>query len=301
LSVPPVEPAASGQVEQQLSAVEAAIVAVAAADIARRATKAVARLRKGWMYGTAAAWRIARTDAERILTRGRINVADRLRRLLPRAGVVGAGTVGGRTTTTWTPLDSPGIADRLLTLDQSVAGRLQAAVDAIPIDRPASRADLDEVTARVERAKTATRAAVGDTVHETASNAAVDAAQDAGIGLIWRAERDSCLICASMAGARMDAHGWFHPVKRYTASRTLLEPLRPPAHPRCRCVTVPDTPGMADGLQREAERSVAYGWADHESTAARLRAVDALLRAPSMLPVTVQRRARAARAAGTFK
>jgi hypothetical protein len=297
-SVPVPSDALSGSdAEARLSALESAVVAVAAADIARRTGKAVARLRKGWMYGTAAAWRVARTDAARLLTGGTVDVSRRLRNLLGRAGRVGASTVGGTVQAGWSPMNEPRVADRLLSLDQHVTGRLQAAVDAIPTERPETRSDLTEVLTRVERAKTATQAAVGDTVHETATAAAIDAADG---DLIWRAERDACLICLSMAGATIGADGSFRPVKRYTQSRVFLNPLRIPAHPRCRCVAVRDTPGMADGLKREAERSIAYGWANHESTAARLRAVDALLRAGSRLPVTVQRRARSARDAGTF-
>ena len=283
--------------EARLAALEAAIVAVAAADIARRTAKAVARLRKGWMLGTAVAWRIARQDAARLLTAGTVDVSRRLRNLLPRARRVGAATVAGTAQVGWSPLADPRIADRLLTLDQDVTGRLQSAVDAIPIERPSSRSDLGDVITRVERAKTTTQAAVGDTVHEAATGAAIDSASGP---LVWRAERSACLACQSMAGARINTDGWFTPVKRYTQSRLLAEPVRPPLHPHCRCVLIADTPGIADGLQREAERNIAYGWANHESTAARLRAVDALLTAGSRLPVTVQRRARSARTAGTF-
>ncbi len=287
-------------VEARLAALEAAVVAVAAADIARRTAKAATRLRRGWLYGTAVAWRVARTDAARILTAGTVDVSRRLRNLLPRAGKVGASTVGGKVAARWSPLNEPRIADRLLTLDQDVTGRLQAAVDAIPVGRPETRSDLTEILARVERAKKATQAEVGDTVHEAATGAAIDTAEESGIGLVWVAERSACAACQSMAGARMDADGWFRPVKRYTDSRLLLAPAKPGLHPHCRCHLAPDTPGFADGLQREAERSIAYGWSAYDSLPARLRAVDALLTAGSRLPVTVQRRARSARATGTF-
>lgn len=293
-TVPPGGP--GSDVEAQLAGLESAVVAVAAADIARRTAKALTRLRKGWMYGTAAAWRVARTDAARILTGGTVDVSRRLRNLLGRAGRVGASTVGGRVSGGWSPVSEPRVADRLLSMDQHVVGRLQAAVDAIPTERPETRGDLTEVLKRVERAKTATQTSIGDTVHEAATAAAIDAADE---GLVWRAERDACAACTSMAGAVMH-NGWFTPVKRYTGSQLLAEPVRPPLHPHCRCVLIPDTPGIADGLQREAERSVAYGWSASDSLPARLRAVDALLRTGSRLPVTVQRRARSARATGTF-
>lgn len=296
-TVPPGGP--GSDVEAQLAALESAVVAVAAADIARRTGKASARLRKGWLYGTAAAWRIARQDATRILTAGTVDVSRRVRNLIGRAGRVGAATVGARVQPGWSAVTDPRVADRLLVMDQHAAGRLQAAVDAIPVDRPQTRADLTEVLTRVERAKTATQTNIGDTVHEAATGAAVNAATSEGIGLVWRAERDACAACQSMAGAVL-SDGLFRPVKRYTDSRILLTAALPPLHPHCRCVAIPDTPGIADGLQREAERSIAYGWSAYDSLPARLRAVDALLRAGSRLPVTVQRRARSARDAGTF-
>jgi hypothetical protein len=82
----------------------------------------------------------------------------------------------------------------------------------------------------------------------------------------------------------------------------------PPLHANCRCRAIPwDDSWTAEGvpfslaLQREAQRSLAYGRArSSESRAARLRAVRELLRTTDDLLPAVETRARSALRTGRF-
>jgi hypothetical protein len=147
------------------------------------------------------------------------------------------------------------------------------------------------------------------------------AAEAAGVGVLWVAERDGCLHCAAYAGVVAGADGAF-PADLTFADRPLppppatgpdgrAHPTRtaavrgPPRHPRCRCQLSPYSPEddgpYARALRREARRAVLKGWSrPSESGAARLRAADRLLHAGVTLPASVQAEARRAVARGRF-
>ena len=143
-----------------------------------------------------------------------------------------------------------------------------------------------------------------------AVNTGVAAAAEAqGQRLLWVSERGACLACRALAGAvtnpgepfeRLVPVGYIYP-----------EPVRlPPRHPHCQCrVEAYDGPpastdmsagDYASALAREARRSIATGGSQYDSQAARLRALDTLLRVGAHLPRTVAGRARRAAARRAF-
>lgn len=129
--------------------------------------------------------------------------------------------------------------------------------------------------------------------------------------LLWRAERDACVYCLSLAGALTEPGEPFRPVVA-VADRSQVPDhpvLAPPAHPWCRCALEPWfgaaeadlTPlDLPHALRREAQRSLASGQAQ-ASQAYRLRAAHRLLDLGNLLiPKTVQKRARKSLATGAF-
>ena len=136
-------------------------------------------------------------------------------------------------------------------------------------------------------------------------------AQAAGLARVWVSEADACVVCLVYAGRIARPGGSFpgglswDPNRRRPAAKPIDGP---PAHINCRCRAVPwDQRWRADGvpfplaLQREAQRSVAYGrTTGAESRASRVRAAAELLRTqPELLPA-VQARARTAVRTGHF-
>lgn len=100
---------------------------------------------------------------------------------------------------------------------------------------------------------------------------------------IVKAERDGCLTCLSKAGTTE----------------------KPPFHPRCRCTSLvleaESAKAVAQGLKREAERSILRGWSlPGESEAKRLEAARSLLARGTSLPKSVQNYARKAIREGHF-
>lgn len=150
-----------------------------------------------------------------------------------------------------------------------------------------------------------------------AANAAVNegvehVADALGTDRVWVAERlDACLECLAYQGHVVKAGEWFPGGLTFRAAGKKRFPddiPGPPRHPNCRCRVQPWLGEWADGagvsyldvLRREAQRAVLRGDAG-ESTTARLSAADKLLQAGTRLPVTVERRARRAIAAGEFR
>lgn len=126
---------------------------------------------------------------------------------------------------------------------------------------------------------------------------------DDDLMLMWRAERNACLVCLGYAGALARSGELFEPVVVVADESARPGPLPgPPAHPRCRCRTElwrgdPDGLRPTDlplALRREAQRSIATG-NTQGSRPARVRAADRLLKAAELLiPKSVQRRAKEA-------
>jgi hypothetical protein len=145
------------------------------------------------------------------------------------------------------------------------------------------------------------------TAINTAVNlAAHDAAVEHGAELLWFAEPDACVVCLALAGSVVGADEDFdetatfgrHPTPWHRSSG---EPLRPPRHPRCRCRCEPWLGHAAGGgvttlpmaLKREAQRSIALGWAlDSEPDSVRRDAANRLLARGANLPKSVKWRAR---------
>lgn len=158
----------------------------------------------------------------------------------------------------------------------------------------------------VERARDNMRAIGAAEVNSTAARASEATARSLGApGVVWVAERDACVNCVALAGQVA------RPGQSFDGSLTWGDkPIqwpgfngRPPRHPNCRCRLIPWDGGREtpDALKREAERSIARGWSlPTESNAARLRALDRLLKQGTGLPPSVVRRARAALAAGNW-
>lgn len=159
----------------------------------------------------------------------------------------------------------------------------------------------------VTKARDDLKAVASSEVNSTASRASEVTARSLGArGVVWVAERDACVNCIALSG-QVVRFG-----QSFDGSLTWGDkPLawsgfsgKPPRHPHCRCRLVPWDGGQEtpDALKREAERSLARGWSlPTESNAARLRALDRLLRQPgTRLPPSVVRRARQALAAGNF-
>ena len=128
---------------------------------------------------------------------------------------------------------------------------------------------------------------------------------------LWVSEASACVRCLAYTG-RIAPVGepfpgglsWDPRQRRITAAGV----DGPPLHPSCRCRAVPwDDAWTASGtpfplaLQREAQRSIAYGTArPSESRAVRLRAARELLRTVDDLLPAVEARAQAAVRAGAF-
>jgi hypothetical protein len=128
---------------------------------------------------------------------------------------------------------------------------------------------------------------------------------------LWVSEADACVNCLAYTG-RTAAPGepfpgglsWDPRQRRGRAEGV----DGPPLHSNCRCRAVPwDDAWTASGtpfplaLQREAQRSIAYGTARaSESRAVRLRAARELLRTVDDLLPAVEARARTAVRAGAF-
>ncbi len=128
-----------------------------------------------------------------------------------------------------------------------------------------------------------------------AANAAIwHTAAREGARLIWRDERDACVVCLALAGHTVDPSegeafdefATFDPTHSPTPVWPPGMPLTyPPRHPHCRCwveVWRGSAAGLVDlsqALRREALRSALRGWSlPSESNAARLRAAEHVLR-----------------------
>lgn len=190
-------------------------------------------------------------------------------------------------------------------LDAMTGVRVVQAADLARTLKLQSKTDLNAVIGRVSSVKSRADGQVRWTAHE-GMNAGVSAvAERLGAALLWIPERDACLACLAHAGWSV------RPGETFPAGLTYGDkPIRedgvlyPPLHPGCRCKVVvwrgevgppPEMRARVDAAARlaaEARRSVVYGWTEHESQAATLRAMSRLLRRGAALPASVERRAR---------
>lgn len=187
-----------------------------------------------------------------------------------------------------------------ITFDNALEEIIAAAVE--EINREPHRAEQI-----YNEASTRTQSLSRTEVNREASIASEATARALGAaGVIWVAERDACVHCIGLAGMTAAFGQPFPAESRFTEKQLNWAGYngRPPRHPNCRCrlIAWDGTDQTTEALKREAERSVARGWSlPSESNAARLRALDRLLRDGALrLPPSVVRRARRALAHGGF-
>jgi hypothetical protein len=118
-----------------------------------------------------------------------------------------------------------------------------------------------------------------------------------GVGRVWVPERTACVVCAKYAGEVAARGGGFPLGLTFGAVPTDREPVPdPPRHPHCRCRTTPWSPDWAtpgvlsfpEALKREAERSIAKGFAlPSEPAPVRVAAAERLLATGPNLPASV--------------
>lgn len=149
-------------------------------------------------------------------------------------------------------------------------------------------------------------------VVNTAVHEGLDAVVQATAPLrLWVSEADACVRCMAYTGRTVAADEAFPGGLSWDPRQRVIgapDVDGPPLHGHCRCRAVPwddawTTEGITfpDALQREAERSIAYGRArPSESRASRLRAVRELLRTTDDLLPAVETRARTALREGRF-
>jgi hypothetical protein len=132
-----------------------------------------------------------------------------------------------------------------------------------------------------------------------------------GLRVVWVAERGACLTCLALSGHVIDPNSGtgfdefatFSPHGAPQVWPPGMPLMAPPRHPHCRCrlrIIAADNTMLPEALRREAQRSVARGWSDHDSRKSRLTAADRLMARGAPLPRTVQERARVDVARGSF-
>jgi len=202
------------------------------------------------------------------------------------------------------PTGESAARDAAETAWRNLAARLAAARLAAG-EEPGLAFLVAEVRSAVSSAQAATARALSWQVNRAATDArlAVYAERQAAGGpplrVVWVAERDGCVDCVGMQGQVQDVGAAFTPESFDPRGPApvygdVLD--GPPRHPNCRCqltaVPAGDDGGYAEGLRREAERSIANGYAlDSEPESTRLRAAEALVNRPNRLPRTVVERA----------
>lgn len=174
-------------------------------------------------------------------------------------------------------------------------------------------ADVATVTAIAQQAVTLNEAGARWAVNR-ANNLGVDlVAKQLGVGTVWVAERDGCVVCLAYSGVTAPVGLPFPPDLTF-GDRKPSPPWPggvlwyPPRHPNCRCSTRPvagfdleTERAFAAALRREARRSIVRGFSlPTESEGVRLRAADRLLRVGANLPKTVEDYGRRAVRRGRF-
>lgn len=181
-----------------------------------------------------------------------------------------------------------------------VAAILRDAVDraqrALTVGRNPQESTLT-ATGSLERGLTVVRASVNGFIERAAAKPAIDDPSP----VIWVAERDACVVCLAYAG-QISTDGRWPGGRSFDPKRVVHKgkPFEgPPAHPHCRCdvqkvASVEAGQFLARALEREAQRSIAKGWAlpSEMDSASRRRALAALLSGPTLLPKSVVEEAR---------
>lgn len=189
-------------------------------------------------------------------------------------------------------------------LDMVTRVRLDSAKDLVRDLPLTTKRDLDAVLGRVSLVRSRAEGQVRWTATEGINAGAGAVAKRLGRNLIWVTERDACLHCLAYAGWVVEPGEAFPTGLTFGDRSDLGGVPYAPLHPGCRCqvrVTGEEpgappgdrsSPTMAARLAAEARRSVVYGWTEHASQAATIRAMSRLLSQGAGLPASVERRAR---------
>lgn len=289
--------------EAEITALEAATIAAVTVALAKALARAADTLTAGWAWRDRdlPRWVAARQSTARQLRAIRVNLATAAARSLPAAARLGARHAGAPLPDSHDPSADDLIRDVLDTIDADVRGKIERAADHIATGRIEAPGQFEDAVHRIDAGKREADTQVATLVNRAVAGGTVAAADDAGVGLAWVAERTACGSCLSMSGSVL-TDGLFKPVTVYPPRPIpwmRAGVTAPPLHSSCRCHLRPATEGLAEGLAREAARSVARGWSAYDSLPARLAALDVVLRRGG-LPKTVLQRAADDRARGRF-
>jgi hypothetical protein len=170
-------------------------------------------------------------------------------------------------------------------------------------------ADMVQVIGALHTAESRSEATARWAVNAAVAEGSTHVAEQLGTERVWVAERTgACLECLAYQGVVVAAGEDFPGGLTFRLGGKTRFPTAvagPPRHPNCRCRCQPwighagGGESFVDALRREAQRAVLRGDAG-ESLRTQLGAVDRLLARGTLLPVTVERRARRAVQAGEF-
>jgi hypothetical protein len=318
---PVIEPTAATQdlLDEESLAYELAAEAAITATIVQEVTVAAQALTVAYLRLAAGGARLTARNAEKLRTRAvelYSAIVPRMRQRLARwvAGGVELGEDQANRMleepVTPAALRDGELLQVITDVDRKARERLDMAVAearSLPMDQ---QGHVVRVASRGHQAANQARRDTRWAVNRAINNGATSVSLAAGMSLLWIAERDACLHCLALSG-QVAVPGTLFPDVTY-ADRPLGLPMvpYPPRHPNCRCRVTPwsgapgrlerDHPQAPSALMREARRSVARGWSDHDSEAARLRAAERLLARGANLPKSVEERARRAVRRGKF-
>jgi hypothetical protein len=125
----------------------------------------------------------------------------------------------------------------------------------------------------------------------------------ADVPVVWIAETNACVHCLAYAGHVVEGGKKFPGGLTFGPKSYFPDAIAtPPRHPNCRCTLEPlNDQSYADGLRREAERSVLRGFSlETESMAVRIAAADLLLKRGVNAPKSVKAYAAKSVKAGRF-
>lgn len=214
-----------------------------------------------------------------------------------------------------TPQLEPAVIAVVRTAPDTAAAHLQQAVQALSGAQDV--AGIEQALAIADRAPESLSLAASWVVNAAANDSVTATAVRLGAELLWIAERDACVVCTALAGhtanpAVGEGFDEFATFGKPGSAPDIWPPgmplMRPPRHPRCRCMVVvwlgsaPGQPDLPARLRHEARRSILRGFSrPSESHHARLVAASRLLGTGAHdMPKSVRQYAAHAVAAGHF-
>lgn len=173
------------------------------------------------------------------------------------------------------------IARAIVEAQQSVADDIERA-------RRLAFAGIDAETALAPAfaASNTVKRSVTALVNQAGNAGSTAVADAAGYPTVWIAETNACVHCLAYSGRVAEPGEKFEGGLTYGPKSYHPEPLpHPPLHPHCRCTVEPlRVQEFADGLRREADRSVLRGFSlESESMKVRIDAARRLLEDPDLV------------------